>query len=273
MKTLLINIRKGGTGKSAIATQLAYYLSDIKKQRVLFLDFDDQQATTNLFSRGKIAGIAPFSTLDVFTKKPEKITPPENDLVFVPSEREIQNLEKYAEHQNTFIKNLRGFIELYDQDFGYCIIDSSPAGGMRLEAALMAAQFVLSPTDVKQEAIDGLPLLIELLANAQKDRARYHEQLVFLGILPNRFDKGSPLQTKNLETIVKGYKDFIFWINKKQYGFIPERSIIAEAQEAGIPFWRVKSDEGKIKTTARSAWHEIAPVFEVIFQKMEKHHG
>ena len=40
MKTLLLANQKGGVGKSAIACQLAYYLTDKRGQRVLMIDLD-----------------------------------------------------------------------------------------------------------------------------------------------------------------------------------------------------------------------------------------
>src|SRR3546814_8852436 len=46
MKTIVVSILKGGVGKTFLATQLAWYLSEQGGNRVAFLDLDPQGSST-----------------------------------------------------------------------------------------------------------------------------------------------------------------------------------------------------------------------------------
>jgi chromosome partitioning protein len=270
MKTLTIALRKGGTGKSTVATQTAYYLSEFKKKRTLFIDLDDHGATTKLMRAGGRAAITPFTSYDILQGNGKHFPLPEGGLLtFVPSEMGIRDVIDRPEKKGEFIKAFCSFIVQHAGDYDYCVIDTSPSSDIRQTCAFFGSDFVLSPISMLQEGIDALPVLLHelMLIKTKKEEKGY--SLIFLGFLPNMYDQGSPLEKKNFVELVKTFHRFMIPMGKGSFGVINKRSVIAEAQALGIPFWLVRNESGQIKTASRAAWCEIAPVFEKIIKLME----
>lgn len=69
MKTLTITIEKGGTGKSLIATQFAFYAQKFFGLRVAVIDLDQQQQTAETLVRSGRTQKAEVSSADFFTQK------------------------------------------------------------------------------------------------------------------------------------------------------------------------------------------------------------
>jgi chromosome partitioning protein len=294
MKTLNVALRKGGTGKSTIATQLAFYLCEIKGKEVLYIDLDDQCSTTELFKRGGKVEVAPYSALEVFfgTDDGEKLkkyfTDPELEsevceqelpafgltgdkfIGLLPASHPLGSIINFPKKQTGFTKNLLKFLQMEERSFDFCIIDTPPVFDVRQAAAFAVSDFVIAPTEAKQESIQGLLTLLEELMHVKKIKEQNGKKLEFIGFLPNRFDKSVPNQVKNLKDLIQNLKKFMIPMDKRgHYAFVYERGVLAEAQELGIPFWKVKNERGVTKSAARSTWGEIAPVFETIYKRME----
>ena len=94
MKTLVLANQKGGVGKSAIGTQLAFYAVN-SGLRVLYIDLDHQQHSTHPIMRSKRATLAPFKASELQTLS---TTPPlDGSFVLVPGDANLSNLEGSVE--------------------------------------------------------------------------------------------------------------------------------------------------------------------------------
>jgi chromosome partitioning protein len=135
------------------------------------------------------------------------------------------------------------------------VIDTNPNPDIRLIAALASADFVLSPIQLNQEAMDGVSALLNHdRVGVRKIKTVLNPKLQLMGLLPTLVES-NPFQKANFVDVVQRYGPLMIQVGKLpgQYAFLPRRSIIAEAQANAEVLWRMK------KTAARDAWKEIEP--------------
>jgi chromosome partitioning protein len=245
MKTIVFANQKGGVAKSANACLLAHYLSR-SGRRVLVLDLDHQANLTSSLIRSARVSAVGFSAADVFVDAAAV----DGDFVLVPGSQALLGLERQPERHNTFAGNLRAFLKRLDDAFDVCLIDTNPNPDIRVVAALVSADFVLSPVQLNQEAIDGIAgLLNHERVGVRRIKARLNPKLELLGLLP------SMVEPTPFRQIVEHYASLLIRLPGSGFAFVPKRSAIAEAQACGAVLWEVK------KTAARDAWREIEPAF------------
>ena len=252
MKTLVLANQKGGVGKSAVATLLAHHLAQ-KGLRVLAIDFDHQGnfSSPMLLSKRPVdAGI----TSERLLNEPGARVPTER-FVMVPASDRLIFLEKEAAMHTPFARNFRSFVERVDADFDVCIVDTNPNPDIRMIAALVSADFVLSPIQLNQEAVDGVrALLTHSRVGVYKIKALLNPKLELIGLLPTMVE-ATPFQRANFRQLIERYLSLMIKIGAGpgDLASIPKRSAIAEAQASGEVLWEMK------KTAARDAWKEIEP--------------
>ena len=270
MKTLVLANQKGGVGKSAIGTQLAFY-AVTSGLRVLYIDLDHQQHSTHPIVRSKRATLAPFKASELQTLS---TTPPlDGSFVLVPGDANLSNLERMPDSHNTFANNVARLLAANAALFDCCIIDTNPNPDIRYGVALVVSDFVLSPIQLNLEALEGIG---ELLNHARygvtKIKAAINAKLELIGILPNMVE-ATPFQRDNLRQLAEQYATLLLELapGSRHYAFIRKRTAIAEAQAEGAALVDLP------KTSARDAWVEIRPVFDAILQRMhlpqEKRYG
>jgi chromosome partitioning protein len=254
MKTIVLANQKGGVGKSAMATMLSHYLVE-RGQRVLAIDLDHQG---NLTKPLKLSGRAKLSetTADRLLSS-ALVRVPEQRFVVVPSDCALIGLERQADQHNAFASRLRDFLRSMDAQFDACVIDTNPNPDIRLIAALVSADFVLSPIQLNQEAIDGIAALLHHdRFGLRRIRAALNPKLKLIGIVPTMVEP-TPFQRLNFTQIVQHHAWLLLPLDAAgaQFACVPRRSAIAEAQSQGAVLWEMK------KTAARDAWREIEPTF------------
>ena len=252
MKTLVLCNQKGGVGKSAVATLLAHHFAQ-RGRRVLAIDLDHQgNLSKPLRMSGRVTASA-FTAAAVLTSHASAL--PDKPFVLVPSDRALLSLERQPDLHTPFARNFRAFLSRADAAFDVCVIDTNPNPDIRVIAALASADFVLSPIQLNQEAMDGVSgLLNHERVGLRKIRAVLNPKLSLIGLLPTMVEP-TPFQKANFLQIVQQYHPMMIRIGPGPGAFasIPRRSCIAEAQAAGQVLWEMK------KTAARDAWREIEP--------------
>ena len=252
MKTLVLANHKGGVGKSAVATLLAQY-GHARGHRVLAIDLDHQGNLSSAVSLSKRAQVAQ-TTSDQLLSSPKVILPAER-FVLVPAADPLLGLERQPALHTPFARNLRDFLKFVDGQFDLCLIDTHPNPDIRLIAALATGDFVLSPIQLNQEAIDGVrALLHHPRVGFHKIKAVLNPKLSMIGLLPTLVEP-TPFQRANFIALVQKYASMMIKLSDAAGDFarIPKRSAIAEAQADGLLLWEMK------KTAARDAWTEIEP--------------
>ena len=262
IKSLVLANQKGGVGKSAIGTQLAFYAAHLGK-RVLYIDLDHQRNSTNPLIRSKLCSVAAFSSSDLQTLAVSE--PLSVNFALVPGDERLSWLERMPETHNAIANNLANLLQVNANHFDIGIIDTNPNPDIRYGVALVVADYVLSPVQLNLEALEGIgALLNHSRYGIAKIKQVINSKLELIGILPNGVE-ATPFQRANLIQLAEQHAKLLLELapgSARRYAMILKRTAIAEAQAEGIPLYAMK------KTSARDAWVEIQPAFDAILNRM-----
>ncbi|MCP3050715.1 ParA family protein [Xanthomonas euvesicatoria pv. allii] len=248
MKTIVVSNQKGGVGKSAVATQMAYYMADKLGLRTLVVDLDNQRNTTKPLSQsGMVKEAAPAS--HYFLDKGTAL--PSSNFTLIPGDDGLAALGKKEAMANTFASNFRSLLARASESYDICIIDTNPFPDIRLTSALVSANFVISPIQLNQEAIDGIGKLRTDIRNIKE---RLNPELQMIGLVPNLVTP-TPFQKSNFAEITKHYGALLIKLKSGGFAHLKERTAVAEAQAAAKPIYSMT------KTSAREAWKEWEDLF------------
>ena len=280
MKTLLLANRKGGVGKSALACQLAFYFAQ-QRWRVLLLDFDHQCNASACLGKSRLVTVGEQTAAQLLSEAAIEL--PAGEFVLVPGSEALGELERQPERHNAAVNALLRFLDTAAPRFDVCVIDTNPNPDIRYGAAMIAADFLLSPIELNQEAVDGIAgLLRQGRYGYHRVKAALNPRLELIGVLPNLVEP-TQYQRANLQQLVTSFASLLIPVlrqGQRGYAYIPTRTAIAEAQSAGVPLWLLRQAvpahlQGKIDTgsmplrsAARDAWHEVRPTFEEIARRM-----
>ncbi len=266
MKTVVLANQKGGVGKSAVACQLAYYFALHLNLRVLVIDFDHQRNTSKALRTGGLCTVSTLTSTKIFTADGASVEHAE--FVLVAGDADLIKMEKKAAEHNSFASRLLAFLKDAGPHFDICIIDTNPNPDIRQLASLVVADYVLSPLQLNQEAIDGIgDLLNHENIGIRKIQATINKKLELIGILPNLVEP-TPFQRDNMRDLSKAFpKLLIPMAPLPGFAAIKKTTAIPEAQAAGLPVWKVG------KTSARDAWAQMRPVFDKIADTMGVKNG
>jgi len=265
MKTEVIVNQKGGVGKSAIAVQQAYYLAE--SMRVIVIDFDHQGNATTPLREGDIATVSATPASHLLTRPGATVEA--ERFVIVPADAdELRQLERFADREvnggkqgDAYASNLQAFLRSVDADFDVCIIDVNPTPDIRMISALVTADYVLSPIQLNQEAINGIgTMLNHKHIGIRRIQQMLNPGLELIGVLPNLVEP-TPFQRQNFAAIATHYASLLI-PNGEGFCSIRRTTAIPEAQSAGVPIWKLG------KTSSRDAWRDIKPVFDIIATRM-----
>lgn len=256
MKTLVVANQKGGVGKSAIACQLGYFLASQLQKRTLIIDLDHQKNTTKTIRTSQLATITSISSSRLFT---EPITTLETgDFVLIPADDQLMTLEREKGEHSTYAERLNQFLVTLSPWFDVVVLDTNPSPDIRMISSLVVSDFVLSPIQLNQEAVDGIAAMWSKIT---KIKSKLNPQLHFLGILPNMV-QATPFQRDNLTQLYERFAELFIRLNNGQVAAISLRTAVAEAQATGLPIWKSS------KTSSRDAWAQIQPIFSTVAQTM-----
>jgi len=213
-KVIISATNKGGDGKTTLSIIFSEYLSIIRNQKVLLIDFDPQ---ANASSRhleleydptsdgGKKPPIHPdydpvndkgwdgrTSIADIFYGK-EMIPYSTNisNLDVAPAySAQLQAAEetKREEVIEKIQNRLKEFVNLKEiqESYDYIIIDTPPAKGPLTRAAFSAATHVIIPAQMEKFSMDGIYGMMQLWKQETYSRGTSNP-ITLLGIIPNRF--------------------------------------------------------------------------------------
>jgi chromosome partitioning protein len=220
---------------------------------VLAIDFDHQGNFATPVSLSKRAADAGITADQLLTTAGARVAL--HPFVVVPAADGLLGLERQPTMHTPFARNFRSFLQGVDDAFDVCIVDTHPNPDIRLIAALASADFVLSPIQLNQEAVDGVQqLVMHHRVGINKIKAILNPKLHLIGLLPTMVE-ATPFQRANFIQLVADYGQLLIPLSeaKGDYARLPKRVAVAEAQASGELLWEVR------KTAARDAWKEIEP--------------
>lgn len=249
MKTLVVANQKGGVGKTSTLVHLAFDFFE-RGLKVAVIDLDTQanaSYTLKSFRLGMVASA-------LFIENALELNVPKTDryMALIESDAALANIEKMALTEAG--QRFRTAIELMsEQSVDVCLIDTAPSLGVSMAAALLAADFVLSPIELEAYSIQGIKKMVTTIANIRK----VNPHLQFIGMVPSKMDTRNPRHGRHLTELIQAYPQLMIPTS------IGLRSSIADALASGVPVWQIK------KTAARKAAKEIRALTAHVFTKME----
>ena len=262
MKKLVFVNQKGGSGKSILSYNNAYYLAEQGK-RVLFIDGDEQANSSKSLAEFAVPNMG-ASVL--FSELPIKLTKLSQPIVLLRGDSGLRQVEKSSKGDDELVNTLRARLTEIADGFDYAVIDTAGANSRVANALVVASDYAVLPCRIDPYSIDVATEVLKRIMFIQK---KWNPSLVNLGILPNEYDTNSPAQDEWLKQLMSSYKQFVLG------AFVTKRSAYREASGEGVPVWRLESEseddtgKGKVKTAARIAGREVKAVFKMMQDRME----
>jgi chromosome partitioning protein len=200
MKTIAIYHNKGGVGKTTVSTNLAAALSK-KGYRVLLIDIDAQANST--FATGlvkfqfeeeddlrdrnicNLLTSAETNFIHEIVRQSQYFNNPEIDVI--PAH--INLIDKQSDLTTTMASRTRLLNKLkhVNNSYDIVIIDTPPSRDIYAEVALITADYLIIPSDLKPFANQGLPTVKNFIKDINENRATFGRQPIeLLGVLASK---------------------------------------------------------------------------------------
>ena len=200
MRVIAVYHNKGGVGKTTVSVNLAASLSR-KGKKVLLIDMDAQANTT--FATGLIKfqfeeddniiqsyvfhllESGDFNFIPDIVRRSQGFNTPEIDVI--PSHINLiehqDKLNKIAVSRSRLLVKLKQVKDYYD----IVIIDTPPSRDLYAEIPLIAADYLIIPSDLKPFANQGLNNVKNFVKQVNEYReAIARDPLVLIGVLPSK---------------------------------------------------------------------------------------
>ena len=200
MKTIAIYHNKGGVGKTTTAVNLAAALRN-KGKRVLLIDIDAQANST--FATGLIKfqfeedddlldkniyhliSSGEFNFIPDIVRRSKGFNAPEIDVI--PSHIMLIDQQQTLTRIAASRLRLNNKLQQVEDDYDIVIIDAPPSRDLYAEIALIAADYLIIPSDLKPFANQGLGNVKNFVSEVNETRSSIgKENLEVLGVLPSK---------------------------------------------------------------------------------------
>lgn len=223
MKTIAVNIEKGGAGKTTIACHLAWHLADAG-HRVLVLDLDRQcNASAALRDFDQLGSCKPLF-------EPH----------YVPqagSARAIYSNRMAGEYDADYgaaLTNFRANFASLKGSYDFCVIDTPPAWSWINFAALMVCDDLIVPVELGPFGPDSTKQLSNSIQTVNQ-RGR-QSPIRIAGLVANRVKANDRNQLAMLAELKTKIGRNLFSTH------LPDRAHYSQAVQAGVPVWRFDKD-------------------------------
>lgn len=225
-------IRKGGTGKTMSAVNIAHILS-VSGYRVLFIDLDSQTNSTEMLMENAEYQYADFKKLFCTNFSTKGIFYDEyiyetnyNMLSCIPSSPELDTIiydiyDALKVSPNAMLC-LRQNLELVSDDFDYVIIDTNPGNTTLNYASICACDGILSPIKADNFSYVGVT---DLLTTINDLKSRYDISPDFMGMFFADVNTSASGFKQLKEYYEKEYRDLFIPISIRHSVFVSDSTI------------------------------------------------
>ncbi|MGY9049295.1 cobyrinic acid a,c-diamide synthase [Puniceibacterium antarcticum] len=225
MHTIVVANNKGGVGKTTIATQIAFHLRHAGHS-VVAVDLDGQVNLTSALPGvrvvGNALGMVETGAVPPFTTEP-------GELVLIEGDAEVPVSSADAVLRGT----AQGLRSIDGPEF--CVIDTPPTFSAVVYGAMLSADYMLAPIELKKFSLDGVEGVLKAFVQVQE----LNEGITFLGLLPSRFDAVKQSERDTLQLVAESYSALIIpHAIRNRVGYE-----MAEAE--GLPVFEVTTRSGK----------------------------
>ncbi|MBO0351792.1 AAA family ATPase [Phormidium pseudopriestleyi FRX01] len=200
LKVIAVYHNKGGVGKTTVAVNLAAALRK-KGKKVLLIDIDAQSNST--FATGLLKFIfeeddnlrennvyhllesGDFSFVSDVARKSDYFNNPEIDVI--PSHITLIEGQYKLNQIGASKTRLVTKLSRVEKEYDFVIIDTPPSRDLYAEVALIAADHLIIPSDLKPFANQGLPSVTQFISQVNEFREMIGKgPLNLLGVLPSK---------------------------------------------------------------------------------------
>lgn len=256
MKTIAVYHNKGGVGKTTTVVNLAAALAR-QAYRVLIIDLDSQANTTFAtglarFTDEEDDNIKDCNILHVLTYGQKydiesvvrQASYCNHSIDVIPSHIDLMPHETTLNNIDPVRKRLRNKLEAVQEKYDYVLIDTPPSLNLYARIAMVAADYLIIPSDLKPFANEGLKNVKEFLNDVNSFRDDFSlSPIQILGVLPSKISTN----VKFIHNTLLKREDVI----RERYGLpvlksrIFEREDLSKSVENSIEFGDIEVPDPK----------------------------
>ena len=242
-KKIAVTLRKGGSGKTTTAVNLATALQQ-KGKRVLLIDLDPQANATISVGIDPMTLPRHINTLftDINTQASEVIIQSSFNLPLLPSHPDLADTE--AGMRATQVGLLKGILEPLEANYDFIVLDTPPSESYLTVNALTVADEIVIPLQAHYLAIKGLQ---DVLNEIEQVKQGLNPTLKVAGILPTMVNPRTNISKTIIEAIKENYPTLLY---PMQIEFSIKH---AEASLAGLPIVLYDADHQGSKAYTKLA--------------------
>lgn len=213
---LSIAAAKGGVGKSTFAVNLAGYLSQEHKFKVLLIDTDSQSSTSQFFLSPEVVETLPTDRCAAAIYDQSMIAEPEKlihqtrfaGLDFIPASERLEKFNLPEPHKTGELQiAMRNFLDEADRDYHFVIFDTPPLmASLQTWGCLLASHFAIAPLVMEDYSIQSIAKVDRMITAANELNSMLH----FLGYVINIRDGRRSYQAHNEKKLRAVHGDRVF---------------------------------------------------------------
>ncbi len=223
-KVISIALRKGGSGKTTTAVNLASALQ-LRGHNTLLIDLEHTANATISVGIDPFTLTASINTLftDVDVQPQDVLVRTDYGLTVLPSTEDLEQTE--AGMTAAHIGLLKPLVEALRDQFDFIIIDTPPGKSYLSLSALVASDYVLIPLQTHYLAMQGL---VRILDDVHKVKKGLNPRLEILGILPTMVQPYTNISKTVLQNVLEQYTDLVLPLEIKYSVKHAEASLIGQ---------------------------------------------
>lgn len=223
---ITVTLRKGGSGKTTTAVNLASGLAKHGK-KVLLVDLDPQANATLSLGIDSVNSPNIADVLQGIKQVQHVINDPVKGFDLIPSNEVLAQVEAtMASDHATYALVVKNAIAPLQAKYDYILIDTPPSESMLTVSALVASDYALIPTQAHYLAMHGLQQALDLITRVKEG---YGANVEILGIVPTMVQTGTNIADLFIEQVKSDYGELVL-----PYP-IPHSIKLTESQLAGQP--------------------------------------
>lgn len=205
---------------------LGYQLGQRKKQKVLLIDMDPQASLT-IFMGIDPAELEATVKDSILDKKDLPILNGIHGMDLVPANILLSAAEMQLSSVLRRELRLKQAIDKIANQYSFILIDSPPSLGMLSTLSLVAANYILVPSQTQFKSIQGTNLVLQTIADV---REAIDHKLELAGVVPTIYAKGT-LQDREALGVLESQLSAI----TKVYPPLPRSTAFPDASQERLP--------------------------------------
>lgn len=255
MRTITVAQAKGGTGKTNLALHLAHHFRD--GRRVLVVDLDPQQAALSE-PLAAYASATPAAALFVELAEVEPVGP----ITLLPRSGHLSGVER--ENLDAMARNFVASLQANASRYDVCVIDTPPAQGTGVAAAILAADLVVSPVELQEASLNAVQSVVDTIAGVMGHFGKPMPDLTRKRpFLVSRFNRHSARQRDLFRQLAETVGRIVI------DGAVVTRDAYARAHAEARPVWDLRDQRGQVSAAIKEASTEMRGVLAQCERMME----